>query len=39
MFKPLSYCLEETVEFDVKISFARRPVSRLIKPGDITNEF
>ena len=43
LFKTLSYCFEETVEFDVKASFASRPVSRLIrfynKPGDITKEF
>ena len=31
MFKSLSYCLEETVGFDVKVSFARPPVSRLIR--------
>ena len=29
-FKPLSYCFEETIEFDVKASFASRPVSCLI---------
>ena len=39
IFKPLSYCFEETIGFDVKASFARRPVSRLIKPSDITKEF
>ena len=39
VFKPLSYCFEETIGFDVKASFARRLVSRLIKPGDITKEF
>ena len=39
IFKPLSYCYEETIGFDVKVSFARRQVSRLIKPGDITKEF
>ena len=43
IFKPLSYCFEETIGFDVKASFASRPVSRLIscynKPGDITKEF
>ena len=39
IFKPLSYCFEETTGFDVKASFTRGPVSRLIKPGDITNEF
>ena len=35
--------IEETIEFDVKTSFASRPVSRLIscynKPDDITKEF
>ena len=40
--KPLSYCFEETIWFDVKDSFASRPVSRLIKwynkPGDKTKE-
>ena len=36
---PLSYCFEETTRFDVKALFARGPVSRLIKPGDITKEF
>ena len=40
IFKPLSYCFQETIGFDVKASFASRPVSRLIswynKPGDIT---
>ena len=43
IFKPFSYCFEETIEFDVKFSFASRPVSRLIwwynKRGDITKEF
>ena len=42
-FKRLSYCLEETIGFDVKASFESRRVSRLIrgynKPGDITKEF
>ena len=36
---PLSYCFEERARFDVKTLFARGPVSRLIKPGDITKEF
>ena len=40
IFKPLSYRFEETIGFDVKVSFAFRPVLRLIrwynKPGDIT---
>ena len=43
LFKPLSYCFERTIGFDVKASFASRPVSRLIrfynKPGDIAKEF
>ena len=43
IFKPLSYCFEETVGFVVKIWFAGRPVSHLIrwysKPGVITKEF
>ena len=30
IFKPLSYCFEETIGFDVKASFASRPLSRLI---------
>ena len=30
IFKPLSYCFKETIGFDVKASFASRPVSRLI---------
>ena len=42
VFKPLRYCFEETIEFEVKVSFASHPVSRLIswynKPGDITKE-
>ena len=41
IFKPMN--IEETIEFDVKTSFASRPVSRLIscynKPDDITKEF
>ena len=43
IFKVLGYHFQETVGFDVKVSFASRPVSRLImwhnKPGDITKEF
>ena len=43
IFKPLSYCFEETIGFDVKASFASRSGSRLIrcynKPGEITKEF
>ena len=30
IFKPLSYCFEETIRFEVKASFTSRPVSRLI---------
>ena len=37
-FKPLSYCFEETIGFDVKPSFARRPVPCLIKPDDIAKK-
>ena len=43
IFKPLSCCFEETIEFDVKASILSRPVSHLIrwykKPGDIIKEF
>ena len=43
IFEPLSYCFEEAIGFDVKGSFASRPLSRLIiwykKPGDMTKEF
>ena len=43
ILKPLSYCFEETIGFEVKASFSSRPMSRLIrwhnKPGDITKEF
>ena len=39
IFKPLSHCFEATIGFDVKDLFAKRPVSRLIKSGDITKEF
>ena len=35
VFKPLSYCFEETIGLDVKASFERPPKSRLIKQGDI----
>ena len=42
IFKPLTF-FEERIGFDVKTSFASRPLSRLIrwynKPGDITKEF
>ena len=40
IFKPLSYCFEQTIGFDVKASFASCLESRLIRlynePGDIT---
>ena len=39
IFKPLSYCFEETIGFDVSVSLASGAVSRLIKPGDITKQF
>ena len=43
IFKPLSYCFKETIGFDVKASFASRPLSHLIRryktPDDITKEF
>ena len=38
-FKPLGYCFEEIIRFDVKGSFASRPVFHLIKTIDITKEF
>ena len=31
IFNPVSYCFEETIGFDVKVSFASRPVLRLIR--------
>ena len=31
IIKPPSYCFEETMGFDVKVSFASRPESRLIR--------
>ena len=31
IFKPLNYCFEEIIGFDIKASFASRPVSRLIR--------
>ena len=31
IFKPLSYCFQETIGFDIKASFASRPESRLIR--------
>ena len=30
IFRLLSYCFQETIGFDVKVSFASRPLSRLI---------
>ena len=36
VFKQLSYCFKETIGFDKKTSFARPPMSLLIKSGDIT---
>ena len=38
IFKMLNYCFEEKIGFGVKASFVRRPVSCLIKPGDIIKE-
>ena len=31
IFKPLNYCFEETIGFDVKASFTSRPVLRLTR--------
>ena len=31
IFKPLSYCREKTIGFDVNASFASRPESRLMR--------
>ena len=31
IFKPLGHCFEETIGFDIKTSFASRPVSPLIR--------
>ena len=43
IFKPINYCFEKTMGHDLKVSFASRLVSRLIrwynKPGDTTKEF
>ena len=39
IFRLPSYCVEETIEFDVKALFVSRPVSRLVKPSDITKNF
>ena len=38
IFIPLSYCFEETTRFDVKALLTRGPLSRLIKPCDITKK-
>ena len=38
-FKLLNHCFEEARGFDVKAPFARRLVSRIIKPGEMTKEF
>ena len=38
-FKLLNCRFKETIGFDVKASFARPPVSRLIKPDDETKKF
>ena len=37
VFKPLSYCFEETIGFHIKASFTRLPL-RLIKPVDTHNK-
>ena len=39
IFRLLNYCVEETTGFHVKASFVSCPVSRLVKPDDITKEF
>ena len=43
IFKPLSYCFEEAIGFDLTVSFVSCPVSRLIrlynKSCNITKEF
>ena len=40
IFKPRTIeTIRVSIGFDVKVSFARRPLLRLIKPGDITKEF
>ena len=36
LFKPLSYCFEKTMGFDIEASFASRPVPR--QSGFITNQ-
>ena len=39
IFKTIRYYFEETIRFDIQASFAKGPVSRLIKLGDKTKEF
>ena len=39
IFKTIRYYFEETITFDIQASFAKGPVSRLIKLGDKTKEF
>ena len=39
VFKPLRYCFKKTIEFGKEASFARSPVSPVIKQRDITKEF
>ena len=43
IFKPQSYCFRQTIVFDIKTSYASRPLSRLIrlykKRIDITKKF
>ena len=43
IFKPLSHWFEETIGFEVKVSFTSRPLSRLIRwynnPVDTKKEF
>ena len=43
VFKPLSYCFEERIEFQIGMAnrppIARLLMSLLIKQGDITKEF
>ena len=39
IFKTIRYYFEETIRFGIQASFAKGPVSRLIKLGDKTKEF
>ena len=39
ILKQLGYCFREPIGFGIKTLFIRRPVSRLIKPDDIIEEF